>query len=213
MGDSIFLVRHGDEPIDSFNERLSRAYSATTVTAIELNKGTNFLVVTMLADVEQDEKTKEVVPAGPRMTVWLMEFDPSEAVKAFNKRLEDACSKAEVTSAELRIVNGRVVVALFTETEPDPEKPDEEVPVSDLVQVRICRISADEPKQAALSEAYMEKIAEQARGAITDVQFVSEEGNDYALVVYAEPPEDDGDPIDTTVESAPDTVPSTGAPA
>lgn len=206
MGDAIFLVRHSAEHLDHFNDRVSRACSAATVTAIELHKGSNYLALSLIADVEQDEKTKEIVPAGPRMSVWMMEVDPNETIKAFNKRLEDACSKADITSAELRIINGRTVVALFTETEPDPEQNNEEVAISDVVQVRICRISADELKQAALSEAYMEKIFEQARGAITEIQFESEMGIDCAMVVFAEPPEDDGDPIDTVAEVVKDGV-------
>lgn len=200
MGDAIFIIRHEAEALDHFNERLSQICSATTVTAIDVHKGSTFLGVSLIADVEQDEETKEVVPAGPRMSVWFMELDADEGVKAFNKRLEDACTKMDVTSAELRIVQNRPVLALFTETEPDPdEKNNEEIPISDIVQVRICRISALDPKQAATTEGYMEKIFEQARGAVTDIQFESD-GDllDFAMVVFADMPEadDKDDPID-----------------
>jgi hypothetical protein len=200
MSDATFLVRNQHEPITTFNERLSKACSEAAVTSADVHPVPPGFAVALFSEVEQDEKTGKLVPAGPQIRIQVVAMIEQETIKAFNTRLSIECGSRDVTSAELNVVEGLPVVSLYEEVEFDGE---DLKPIGDPVQVRVCRIAAKNADEAFKTENYMEKIFESASGAVVDLRVIEQSNKCFALVTYIEAPaeteEDDADVIDAEV--------------
>jgi hypothetical protein len=194
MADSSFLVYSPEEPLDSFNKRLEEASAGASVTMAEVFPFPNGFAVSLLAEVVEEEG--KIVPAGPVLeppkVLWM---DEGEKIIDFNNRLIAACKEMDATAAVVYLVNDRPLVIIYCETVPQEEGKEEEEPelFSDPVVAAACKISWGTLKDASKTELYMEKIADLAMGAITDLQVVDHGSTVYALVVYALPPEEGED--------------------
>lgn len=203
MSDATFLVRNQYESIATLNDRLSKACSEAAVTSADVHLVPPGFAIALFAEVEQQEKTGKIVPAGPQIRLQIAIMQEMETVKQFNTRLSVECSSRNITSAEMHLLDGRPIVSLYEEAELDGE---DLVPAGDPVQVRVCRVGAKNAEDAVKTETYMEKIFETAAGAVVDLHVIEQAGVAFALVTYVEAPaeeEDDEDEDDSikTVEA------------